>query len=152
MPEISCNWSKKEFRWWPRRRNLPKHFITLKYRMSSARQSSSTPQAFRILVATPSDVISSIRTREGEQMHSSPGWWRGLFRSLMPGPALLGLLQVACENVSLESVLDGRVPREPECWPVCIFTWFTIWKSFLVDTEWCTGNARAVGTGGTHER
>lgn len=58
-----------------------------------------------------------------------------LVRSLLTGPTLLELLQVACENVSLESFLEGRVPREPEGWPVCLFTCFTISKSFLVDTD-----------------
>lgn len=91
------------------------------------------------------------RTGEGEQLHQ-PWVVEALFRSLLTRPAWLQLLQVACENVSLESVLQGRVPREPECWPVCLFTCFTISKPFLVDTDWCPGNARIVGTGRTHER
>lgn len=39
-----------------------------------------------------------------------------------------------------------------EFWRVCLFTCFNIWKSFLVDTDWCPGNARIVGTGSTNKK
>lgn len=87
-----------------------------------------------------------LRTRTGKSSCTAARVMEALVRSLLTGPALLELLQVACENVSLESFLEGRVPREPECWPVCLFTCFTISKSFLVHTDWCPGTVRTVGT------
>lgn len=46
----------------------------------------------------------------------------------------------------------SRSLESSEFWPVCLFTCFHIWKLFLVDTDWCPGNARIVGTGSTNDK
>lgn len=139
----------KKFRW-PKTRNLLKHHSHCIYYTERLLPSNGCSyHTFSFSAATTIDSITLEQEHRKEQLHSSPG---DEVRSLLTGPALLELLQVACENVSLESFLEGRVPREPECWPVCLFTCFTISKSFLVHTDWCPGTVRTVGTSRTQER